>query len=562
MSTFIKRERLGSKMIDLGLITKEQLDEALKLQKKTGDKIGTCLQKLGFVTERQILKALESQYGIPSIDLSTYRVDYNVINKVPESIARRHNIIPVKIENNKLYVAIEDPFNFLALDDVRLVAGMEVKPMIATGEGIESLVKRIYSNESTKKVLEELSKGNLEEIQNIKEAEDEIFDSAPVVRLVNSILDQAIKEKSSDIHIEPGENEVRVRYRVDGQLQTAMTVPKNLHSALTTRLKIMASLDIAEKRVPQDGRYDAVINGKYIDIRISVLPTIYGEKIVLRILDRSSFMIEKDKLGLSRENMVKFDRILSRPNGIILVTGPTGSGKTTTLYVMLNELNRENVNIITVEDPVEYMMPGLNQVQVNTKANMTFANGLRAILRQDPDIIMVGEIRDSETADIAIRAAITGHLVLSTIHTNDAASTVARLADMGIESYLLSASLTGIIAQRLMRKICPRCKEEYKPSEYELMISQIPDFSGNFARGAGCSYCNNTGYRGRIAIHEIMEIDKPIRNLISNNVTSSDVIRETAIKNGMSTLFHEARNRVMEGVTSFEEMVRVAFTED
>lgn len=561
MARFAKKERLGDKMIELGLINEEQLNQALEDQRKTGDKLGVCLQKQGAITEQQMLQALESQYGIPSVDLTMEEIQPEVLERIPASLARRHKIIPVKIQNNVLYIAIEDPFNFLALDDARLISGMEVKPMIAIGESIDTFISRLYPNEDAQKFIEQLSNENItvQDMNITEEAAD--VDSAPVVRLVQSILDQAVKERSSDIHIEPFETEVRIRYRVDGALYTAMKVPIALHQALTTRLKIMSSLDIAERRIPQDGRFNTTIRGKKIDIRISVLPTIYGEKIVMRLLDRESFMIDKDQLGLSKENMRKFNEIINQPSGMILVTGPTGSGKTTTLYSILNQLNKVRTNIITIEDPVEYILPGLNQVQVNNKANLTFATGLRAILRQDPDVIMVGEIRDSETVEMAIRAAITGHLVLSTIHTRDSAGTITRLADMGIEPYLISASLIGIMAQRLMRVICPRCKKEYKPTPSELKLARMEEYKGKFYKGTGCSFCNETGYRGRTAIYEIMVIDRFTKNLI-NDLVNADILRDRAVKNGMTTLYDEAKAKVMEGVTTIDELLKVSLSND
>jgi len=386
-------------------------------------------------------------------------------------------------------------------------------------------------------------------------------DSAPIVRLVNSTIEQAVSEGASDIHVEPLENEVRIRYRVDGRLHLSKNIPKAAHSAVVTRIKILAGLDIAEKRVPQDGRCDYKIKDQTYNMRVSVLPTVHGEKVVMRILDKMNFLIPKEKLGFTPSNLEKFDQLLKNPHGIILITGPTGSGKSTTLYTMLNELNQIYDNIITVEDPVEYMIDGLNQVQVNTKAGLSFAGALRSFLRQDPDIIMLGEIRDGETVDVALRAAITGHLVLSTLHTNDAVSSISRLIDMGVPPYMIAVALMGVISQRLLRKLCPHCAIPYNPAEHELKYLGIPIGRYTFKRAQGCSFCNNTGYKGRIAVHEILLINKGHRDLITRNASTNEII-EYSLQTGMTTLKVECIRLLMEGITSFDEVMEITYTQE
>ena len=474
-------------------------------------------------------------------------------------MARRHQVIPLSRENNQLVLAMSDPLNLQAVDDVRLFTGMAIKPVLALSSEIANQIDRFYSREGAERAVEDISKEiGIDQIteQDLEQLSE--INNAPVVRLVSSVIQHAVRVRASDIHIEPFDTTLRIRFRVDGELQEIMKSPKTAHPAIVTRIKIMAKLDIAEKRLPQDGRIEMTVEGKDIDLRISVLPTVYGEKVVMRILGRSDMLMSKAQLGFSETNIVLFDRIIRSSNGIILVTGPTGSGKTTTLYAVLRELNKINRNVITVEDPVEYRLEGINQVQVNVKAGLTFANGLRSILRQDPDIIMIGEIRDAETAQIAVRAAITGHLVLATVHTNDTASTLTRLIDMGVEPYLVSSSVVGITAQRLMRRICSNCKTTYTPDRTEMDVLKIREPVPLF-RGSGCSACNYTGYRGRVAIHEIMPVNAQIRELIDKKA-SIDHIRSVAIRQGTTTLRENSTALVLKGVTTTEELLKVTYS--
>lgn len=554
-----KNKRLGDLLVDSGLINQEQLNYALQRQKATGKKLGELLIEEGIIQEKQIIEVLEFQLGIPHMDLDKYYIDPDIPRLINENLARRHSLIPIRKDRDKLIVAMSDPLNIFARDDVKIATGLEVEPVIATRNDIVNAIEQYYGRQRAEQAIEEFKKQY--NFENINELDDETLNdinNAPVVRLINTIIGQAVKQRASDIHIEPFESNIRVRYRIDGELQEIMTPAKSAHSAIVTRIKIMGKMDIAEKRIPQDGRVETCIDGRDIDLRISVLPTVYGEKIVIRLLDRSNFLATKTQLGFTKYNMELFDQLIRNPNGIILVTGPTGSGKSTTLYAILKELNKKSSNIITVEDPVEYKMDGVNQVQVNLKAGLTFANGLRSILRQDPDIIMIGEIRDSETAEIAIRAAITGHLVLSTMHTNDAPSTVSRLVDMGIEPYLVSSSVVGIIAQRLVRRICDNCKTTVDISSFEKKMMGIEE-DIKVHRGTGCGVCNDTGYKGRIAVHEIMLVNRNIRELI-NNRASIDDIRRAAINQGTITLKENCKQLIMDGITTVDELVKVAYS--
>jgi len=555
-----KRKKLGDILVEKGLITREQLLATLEQQKASGERLGKVLINCGMVNEQQIMLALQQQLGIPYADLDRIRIDQTLADLIPINLARRYNLVPVKLEMGALYVAMDDPMNFIAIEDLKMVTQLEIRPMVAPLDSILNAIRQLYRNEMAEKAIEDFKKETgddqvQEEIGNLNE-----ISNAPIVRLVSSMIEQAVLEQASDIHVEPAEKNVRVRFRVDGRLMQKMTIPKNAHAAIITRIKIIGNMDIAERRLPQDGRLEQQIRGRNVDLRISTLPTVHGEKAVLRILDRSSFLLPKHELGFTKENMVKFEDLLRNPHGIILVTGPTGSGKSTTLYTMLHELNKVSENIITVENPVEFMMAGLNQVQVNVRAGLNFASALRSILRQDPDIIMIGEIRDQETVQIAIRAAITGHLVLSTIHTNDAVGTVARLMDMGIEPYMLSASLVGVISQRLLRKLCPRCAESVKPDPRE-MASLGSAYAGikSIKQPMGCSYCNNTGYKGRIAVHEFLMIDKDFRAMV-NRGASVDELREGAVAQGMNTLGQECVRLLRDGITSLPEVIRAAYS--
>jgi len=555
------RRKLGNLLLDAGIITEEQLKQVLEIQKVTGKKFGEILVEQNIVQEKEIVEVLEFQLGIPHMDLDKHFIDPDIPNLISEDLARRHMLIPVKKDNGRLVVAMADPLNIFAIDDIKIATGMQIEPVIATSKDILAAIDQYYGKKNAEQAIEEFKKQY--DISSISEIDDETLseiNNAPVVRLVNSIIKQAINSKASDIHIEPFEDHVRVRYRIDGDLQEVMAPAKSAHAAIVTRIKIMGKMDIAEKRIPQDGRHETVIDGKEVDLRISVLPTVYGEKVVIRILQRDSTMLTKQQLGFTEHNMKLFDSIIKNPNGIILVTGPTGSGKSTTLYTVLRELNTIEKNIITVEDPVEYRIDGINQVPVNSKAGLTFASALRSILRQDPDIIMIGEIRDVETAEIAVRASITGHLVLSTMHTNDTASTVARLVDMGIEPYMVSSSVVGVVAQRLVKRICEGCKTPYEPSMEEQQLLNLKK-GVQIYRGAGCSACGGSGYKGRIAIHEIMPITKEIRALI-NKGASIDMLREEAIKQGMITLQENCRQLILKGISTTDEMLRVAYSID
>ena len=554
--------RLGDILVRNNVISQEQLVKALELQKGTGQKLGSVLITQGWLNEEQLYRVLEEQFQIPFIDINNTYIDPKVPKLIGESLARKHMAIPIKLEKNRLTVAMVDPLDIIAKDDIRIITGLELDIVISAQQDIARAINRYYdSTEKAERAVEDY-KAQADLIDEETSEEDVDVTNAPMVRLVNTIIAQAVKSKASDIHIEPYERNVRIRYRIDGELREMMTPAKSTHSAIVTRIKIMGKMNISEKRLPQDGRVETTIEGLPIDMRISILPTVYGEKIVIRLLDRSSLVVNKEELGFTPFNLEQLNRIMKVPEGIILVTGPTGSGKTTTLYSILKELNRENKNIITVEDPVEYRLEGINQVQVNNKAGLTFANGLRAILRQDPDIVMVGEIRDAETAEIAVRAAITGHIVLSTIHTNDSVSTISRLVDMGIEHYLVSSATVGIIAQRLVKKVCVKCKTHHQATPEELRMLNLPENEIiEIAKGTGCNTCGNTGYLGRTAIHEVLVIDGEIRNMIAQKM-DIDAIKQRAIQKGLTTLNETCRILVKQGITTVDEMLRMTFNFD
>ncbi len=556
----IKKMKLGELLVYSGKIDDNQLNQALKLQKKLGKKLGDVLVSEGFVTENDIIEVLEFQLGIPHVDLDKYEIKAEVAMLIPENISRKYDLIAIDKRDSLITVAMADPLNIFALDDLQLYLKMEVQPVISIKAQIYKAIDKFYSGESTKRVLEEFV-GAFNPIDTSDLEDEEMLEvtSAPIVKLLNSIVDQAVRERASDVHIEPYQKDIRVRFRIDGDLKEIMTLSRSSLSPIITRIKIIGNMNIAEKRVPQDGRVESIINGREIDMRISTLPTVYGEKTVIRLLDKTSFNFTKESLGFSERDLKVFNNILTQPYGMILVTGPTGSGKTTTLYTVLQELNKIEKNIITIEDPVEYKLKGINQVQTNEKGGLTFAKGLRSVLRQDPDIVMVGEIRDGETAEIATRAAITGHLVLSTLHTNDSPSTVARLTDMGIAEYLVSSSVIGIISQRLVKLLCPKCKQKYLASDLEKEVLGIDKGEElTLYKAVGCSACNE-GYKGRGAVHEIMPISGNIRNIIDKK-GNVDEIRDEAIKNGMTTLLDSVSRRTIEGETSYEETLRVGFT--
>lgn len=554
-------KKLSNLLISGNKISQKQLEEALKTQRATGNKLGEELVDKGYLTEEDIIEVLEFQMGIPHVDLEKYFIDPDVVNLVSETLARKYILIPIKKNRGSLTVAMADPLNLFAIDDVKIATGLDVTPVISIRKDILDSIEQYFGKKSAEKAIEDLKdQYNIELDSNLDDELLNEINNAPVVRLVNSFIKQAISAKASDIHIEPYEDRIRIRFRIDATLQEIMSPSKNTHSAITTRIKIISKMDIAERRLPQDGRVEMNIDGRSIDLRVSSLPTVYGEKIVIRILDRTSTIMTKKSLGFTENNLNRFNNLLSYPNGILLVTGPTGSGKTTTLYAALQELNSIGKNIITLEDPVEYRLDGINQVQINPKSGLTFSSGLRSILRQDPDIIMVGEIRDEETARLAIRAAITGHLVISTMHTNDAASTVSRLVDMGIEPYLVASSVMGVVAQRLVRKICDSCKTEYISEKKEEDILNIYE-PIKLYKGKGCSKCYNTGYKGRTSIHEVLEVDKNMRQNINNN-NSIDDLKELAKANGMTSLYENNKDLVVKGITSINELLKVSYIKE
>jgi type IV pilus assembly protein PilB len=550
--------KLGELLISNNEITFEQLNTALDEQTSSHEKIGNILIKKGYTSEISVLRCLASQTSIPFINLDNMSVNKDAARIISEKLARRTISIPVKFSGDKLLVAMLDPLNIFDVEDIELEAGMKVEASFALKSQITEAIDKFMSSRNTEIAAREITSELSAEIQSANDKlEEDYINNSPVVRLLNSLIEQALKMESSDIHIEPLVDKIRVRFRIDGELHEILDIPVKSHSAIVTRIKVMAGMNIAEKRLPQDGRLEMNVDSAAIDMRISVLPTVYGEKIVLRILNRGNYIKSKYELGFSEQNLKIFDSIMECPNGIILVAGPTGSGKTTTLYAYINELNKINKNIITVEDPVEYKIHGINQVQVNSKIGLSFASGLRSILRQDPDIIMIGEIRDEETAEIAVRAAITGHLVISTIHTNDAPSAVIRLQDMGIKPFLVAAALRGVVSQRLVKKVCTNCKEKYLSSTFENNLLELND-SVVLYMGKGCSKCYNTGYSGRIGIHEVMKVDQNMRNIIYN-VGSTDELCEEAVRNGMSTLKYNCRQLVLEGTTSVEEYSQVVY---
>lgn len=559
----LRKKRIGDLLIEAGVISEQQLTEALGIQKQTGSRLGTILIEHNYVSEAQIMEVLEAQLGIPFVDLNGVTIPAEIQRLIPHQLIRRHNVVPVKLEQNLLYVAMEDPLNFIAIEDLEMATNYEIVPVISFKDSINLMINRFYGNENADKAIKEFQKetDQINAFQAVPEYQSFEVDSAPIVRLVKSTIELAVSEGASDIHLEPMENEIRVRFRVDGKLHLSKSIPKEAQAAVATRIKILAGLDIAEKRIPQDGRFDFRVKDNVLNIRVSVLPTVHGEKVVLRILDKTNFLLPKEKLGFTKDNLDKFEQLLQNPNGIILITGPTGSGKSTTLYTMLSELNKVHDNIVTVEDPVEYMIDGLNQVQVNAKAGLNFASALRSFLRQDPDIIMVGEIRDSETVDVAIRAAITGHLVLSTLHTNDAVSTISRLIDMGIPPYMIAVSLMGVISQRLVRKLCSVCAESYQPPAYEVQYLGLPQGEYQFKRPVGCSFCNHTGYKGRIAVHEILLVTRKLRDLIASEASTNELNRY-AMEEGMTTLKQESVRLIEKGITSFREVMDITYSQD
>jgi len=561
-----RRKQLGEFLVENKLVTYVQLQEALRIQKNSAGRLGEILVNLGYVTEKDIMDVLEFQLGIDQVDLLNTQVDPEVINKIPESMIRRHRVIPIAQAGNVLTVAMADPLNIVAADDIKVATGLEVKPVMVAERSIDKTIQKFFGMQdlmSRAFDLDQISE-NLSDHKTFKldEMENQMMDEAPIVRVVNSVIGQAVQKRASDIHIEPHEETVRIRMRIDGLLRDYMNLPRDSHPSLISRIKIMAGMDIAEKRIPQDGRIRVHILTKEVDLRISTLPTIFGEKAVLRILDKGQLMLSLDELGFSPAAGKRFKEMISSTYGMVLVTGPTGSGKTTTLYTTLNAISTPDLNIIAVEDPVEYVLGGINQVQVNMKSGLSFAAGLRSILRQDPDVVMVGEIRDGETASIAIRAATTGHLVFSTLHTNDAPGALTRLIDMGAEPFLVASSVVGVVAQRLVRRICGRCRTTYQldsedPARLYLGVGQ--NETVELYRGEGCGYCDHTGFRGRLSIHEVLPLSPKLRSLVARE--GQDQLRQTAIAEGMATLKEDGIDKAFKGLTTIQEVMRVAHSD-
>lgn len=553
--------RLGDLLISAGVIRPEQLNDALAIQKKTRERLGDVLINNGIITEQQLIEALQMQLGVDFVDLTAVSIPLELARFVPRSIAKKYCVVPVKLQKDELYVAMSDPLNFEAQEEVKSASHKQVVPMIATRRAVEQAIATLYGNEGTARAIEEMKReagSNQADIVPVQmsKAVDNGAAEAPTIRFVNSVIERAITERASDIHLEPQEGEMVVRMRIDGVLRRIFTVPANLQATVIARLKIMGGMNIAERKIPQDGRAMVTAKDKEIDLRISSIPTIYGEKIVLRLLDKSSGHINRKTIGLEGEDEKKYDRLLKNSSGVILIVGPTGSGKSTTMCAMIQELCNERTNIMTLEDPVEYNIPGTNQCQINEKTGMTFAAGLRSILRQDPDVISVGEIRDGETASIAVRAAITGHLVISTLHTNDAVSTISRLVDIGVEPYMISSALRGVVSQRLVRKICPQCRKAYTPTEEEKrMVGIAENEDVTFYKGEGCQECGRTGYRGRRGVFEILTLDAALRREVANNA-SSEELTKTALENGFVTMKDNCRRLVLEGVTTVAEAAK------
>jgi type IV pilus assembly protein PilB len=551
---------LGEILVEEGLISEEQLTVALAEQQRRGRSLGRVLIDLGLVKEPDLVAALAMKIGLEFVDLSDYPVDPSAASLVPEQVARRYRALPIGYDNGRLVVAMSDPANVFALDDIRTITRMDIKPVVSTASDIETAIRKYGQfDKSVEDMASEASAASdddLEDLANIRAAVEE----APIVKLVNLLVSQAVADRASDIHIEPNERDIRIRYRIDGVLHEVMRSPKNIQNGLISRLKIMADINIAERRIPQDGRVGLVVGGKAVDLRVATLPTVHGEKIVIRILDKSNALLRLEDLGFLESSYRSFEESFRKPYGTVLVTGPTGSGKSTTLYATLNIINDIGRNIITVEDPVEYRISGVNQVQVHNKAGLTFASALRSILRTDPDVILIGEIRDRETAMIAMEAALTGHLVLSTLHTNDAPSALGRLVEMGVEPYLVASALDCVVAQRLARNLCDKCKEEYTPTKAELDEAGYPEAMQKeikkLYRPVGCQHCGKTGYRGRIGVYEVMPMSEEIERLAVERA-ASDVVMKVAVEQGMMTLRQDGLEKTQKGQTSLEEIFRV-----
>ena len=567
------QRRLGQILVDLGYLTEDQLWDVLEEQKQSpGEIIGQVAIRMGLVTEPQVTEALAEQWGMPVVSLAETTIPPNVLEIVPQTMADIYKIMPISLKNNVLTVAMADPQNVAALDDLRNFLGYDVRGAVSNLQDVEQAIERHYADkeDSIEQVIDQLKEAGLDKEGDESglafdlASDEEIASAAPVRKLLNMVLLLAIKDQASDIHFEPFEDEFKIRVRADGVLYEMVPPPRHLANAITTRIKVMAELDIAERRLPQDGRIELNVGGNSVDLRVSVLPTMFGESVVMRVLDRTVVQLDLNKIGMDATILRSFRQIIRNPNGIVLVTGPTGSGKTTTLYSALNELNEISTKIITTEDPIEYEIDGLLQIPVNPDIEVTFANVLRAILRHDPDIILVGEIRDYETAEIAIQSALTGHLVFSTLHTNDAPTAITRLRDMGVQPFLITATLEAILAQRLVRKICTECRTEFEPSDELLMELQLPIDQArqyNFYYGKGCTRCNNSGYKGRSGIYELLEVSDDVRDMITSDASVDD-IRNFARTQGMTTLREAGLKLIFDGVTTIDEVVRETVMED
>ncbi|HVO57077.1 MAG TPA: type IV-A pilus assembly ATPase PilB [Dongiaceae bacterium] len=563
--------RLGEILVKESLITQDQLQKALEYQRANGGKLGSCLTKMGYITDDDITGVLSRQYGVPSINLKYYEIDPNVIRLIPQDTALRYQVVPLSRVGSVLTIAMTDPTNVFAMDDVKFMTGFNVEPVVASESAIADAISRFYggaaaNGEELTNLMKDLVDEELELAPDEQELDaaslEKAAEEAPIIKLVNLILTDSVKRGASDIHIEPYETEMRVRFRVDGMLQTVMNPPLRVKDAITSRLKIMAKLDIAEKRLPQDGRimikYKADGKRKELDFRVSTVPTLYGEKIVLRLLDKENLRLDMTKLGFEQSSLTKFERNILKPYGMVLVTGPTGSGKTNTLYSSVARLNQVDTNIMTAEDPVEFQLGGINQVQMKEQIGLNFAAALRAFLRQDPNIILVGEIRDFETAEIAVKAALTGHLVLSTLHTNDAPSTISRLMNMGIEPFLVATSVNLICAQRLVRRICSNCKEEVEVPQQVLIDAGYSEEEARTTKvyhGKGCSICNKGGYKGRTGLYEVMEINDELRELILVGASALE-LKKKAVEQGMLTLRRSGLVKIAAGLTTMDEVLR------
>jgi type IV pilus assembly protein PilB len=560
-----RQVRIGDLLKEYGYLDDEQLQKALEYQKANNVRLGNAVIQLGYVTEAEVIEALSHKLGIPVINLETARVDTSIVSLIPRSLAEKHIAIATSEYDGHINLAINDPLNFYGVEELQQIAGMPVQLMISDRAGIENAIKHYYSEVEARDAVSRADSDyanlfpEIEEINTVEIGDD----TTPVVNLLNSLMLRAYNNGASDLHLEPFDSTCKVRMRVDGALVDYADIPKNIHPALVVRLKIMSNLDIAEKRLPQDGHYRANISGADLNIRLSVIPTVYGEKAVLRFLSTNTQIDHASHFGMTDEDYQKFLEILAHPNGIIYITGPTGSGKTTTMYLAIDKFKNKPINISSIEDPVERNIDGINQVQVNNMAGLTFETGLRSLLRQDPDIIMVGETRDPETASTSVSAAITGHLVLSTLHTNDALSSIIRLEDMGVQPYLVGNSVVGLVAQRLIRKICPHCMEEYEASDLELItLRDTRDKVQTLRRGTGCHVCNQTGYKGRTAVHEIVLVDKRMQRMIAESESLSKIYEYARKEKGMATLRERAHDLVVSGVTSMEEYLKIGETVD